>query len=67
MATETNEFIPTRRSLITRLKNWNDQDGWQRFFDTYWRMIYSVARRSGLSDAFHGQGGMVLVHRSKNS
>jgi len=51
MATETNEFIPTRRSLITRLKNWNDQDGWQRFFDTYWRMIYSVARRSGLSDA----------------
>jgi RNA polymerase sigma-70 factor (ECF subfamily) len=51
MATTTNEFIPTRESLLHRLKNWRDERGWQDFFDTYWRLIYSVARRSGLSDA----------------
>jgi RNA polymerase sigma factor (sigma-70 family) len=45
------EFIPTRQSLITRLKHWDDQEGWQRFFDTYGRMLYSIARRSGLTDA----------------
>src|SRR6185295_18148826 len=45
------EFIPTRKSLLTRLKNWDDQEGWRQFFDTYWRLIYSVARRTGLSDA----------------
>ena len=46
-----NEFIPTRRSLLSRLKNWDDQDGWRQFFDTYWRLIYRVAVKAGLSDA----------------
>ena len=45
------EWIPTRRSLLTRLKNWDDQEGWQEFFDTYWRLIYGVARSAGLNDA----------------
>jgi len=45
------EFIPTRRSLLTRLKNWDDQEGWREFFDTYWKLIYSVALKSGFSDA----------------
>ena len=45
------EFIPTRKSLLTRLKNWDDQEGWREFFDTYWKLIYSVALKSGLSDA----------------
>jgi RNA polymerase sigma factor (sigma-70 family) len=44
------EWIPTRRSLLTRLKNWDDQEGWQEFFNTYWRLIYGVARKAGLSD-----------------
>ena len=32
-ATELNarELIPTRHSLITRLKNWEDQEGWKEF------------------------------------
>jgi RNA polymerase sigma-70 factor (ECF subfamily) len=42
------EFIPTRRSLLTRLKHWDDQQGWQEFFDTYWKLLYSVARKAGL-------------------
>lgn len=45
------EFIPTRRSLLTRLKNWDDQEGWRVFFDTYWRLLYGAAVKSGLTDA----------------
>jgi RNA polymerase sigma-70 factor (ECF subfamily) len=33
------------------LKNWKDQSSWQEFFDTYWKLIYGVARKAGLSDA----------------
>jgi RNA polymerase sigma-70 factor (ECF subfamily) len=43
--------IPTRYSLLGRLQNWDDQDSWKDFFDTYWRLIYSVARKSGLTEA----------------
>lgn len=45
-----NDLIPTRWSLVTRLKNWDDQEGWKEFFDTYWKLIYAVALKSGLSD-----------------
>jgi len=45
------EFIPTRRSLLSRLKNWDDQRSWQEFFDTYGRLIYRVAAKAGLTDA----------------
>jgi RNA polymerase sigma factor (sigma-70 family) len=44
-------FIPTRKSLLSRLKNWEDQASWQTFFDTYYRLIYTAALRAGLSDA----------------
>jgi RNA polymerase sigma factor (sigma-70 family) len=40
----------TRRSLVDRLANWDDQRRWQEFFDTYWKLIYSAARQSGLTD-----------------
>jgi RNA polymerase sigma factor (sigma-70 family) len=45
------EMIPTRQSLLSRLKDWNDQEGWKLFFDTYWKLIYHTAVKSGLSDA----------------
>jgi RNA polymerase sigma factor (sigma-70 family) len=45
------ESIPTRESLLGRLKEWDDQDSWRDFYNTYWRLIYSVARKSGLSEA----------------
>jgi RNA polymerase sigma-70 factor (ECF subfamily) len=48
---DTGEFIPTRRSLLSRLKSWEDQDSWRQFFDTYWRLIYRVAIKAGLNDA----------------
>lgn len=44
------ELIPTRASLIHRLKDWRDNSSWREFFDTYWKLIYGVARRAGLSD-----------------
>ena len=45
------ELIPTRRSLLVRLRNWDDQASWKDFFDTYWRLIYGVACKAGLGDA----------------
>jgi RNA polymerase sigma factor (sigma-70 family) len=45
------DSLPTRRSLLTRLRDLNDDASWQTFFDTYWRLIYNVARKSGLADA----------------
>lgn len=46
-----NELIPTRQSLLSRLKDWNDQESWKVFFDTYWKLIYSAAIKAGLTDA----------------
>jgi RNA polymerase sigma factor (sigma-70 family) len=43
------DLIQTRWSLIQRLKNLDDQESWREFFETYWRLIYSVASKSGLT------------------
>ncbi|MBM3833633.1 MAG: sigma-70 family RNA polymerase sigma factor [Verrucomicrobia bacterium] len=51
MAENPDEFIPTRRSLLSRLKDWDDQESWKEFFNTYWKLIYGVAIKSGLTDA----------------
>lgn len=45
------DLIPTRSSLLSRLKNWDDQESWKDFFNTYWRLIYDVAIKAGLSDS----------------
>lgn len=45
------KFIPTRRSLLSRLRSWDNQDSWREFFDTYWHLLYSVATKAGLGDA----------------
>src|SRR2546421_5285618 len=51
MARNSENLLPTRRSLLNRLKNWDDQESWKDFFDTYWKLIYGVAVRAGLTDA----------------
>ena len=48
---EQPSLLATRRSLVDRLADWGDQLRWQEFFDTYSKLIYSAARRSGLTDA----------------
>jgi RNA polymerase sigma factor (sigma-70 family) len=42
--------IPTRSTLLSRLKDFDDDRSWRRFFDTYWKLIYGVALKSGLRD-----------------
>ncbi len=44
------ELHSTRSSLLGRLRDWEDQDSWREFFNTYWKFIYSMGLRSGLSD-----------------
>jgi RNA polymerase sigma factor (sigma-70 family) len=51
MKTVRDELIPTRASLIQRLRSWEDQSSWNDFFNVYWRLIYGVARKAGLNDA----------------
>jgi RNA polymerase sigma-70 factor (ECF subfamily) len=41
-------YEQTRKSLIARLDNWEDRKAWDEFYQTYWRLIYSVAIRAGL-------------------
>ena len=48
---EQPEFIPTRESLLSRLKDRDDAESWREFFERYWRLIYSVARKSGLTES----------------
>lgn len=51
MACLIEDSIPTRYSLLSRLQNWDDQESWKEFFDTYWRLIYSCALKSGLTES----------------
>jgi RNA polymerase sigma-70 factor (ECF subfamily) len=47
---KASELIPTRATLLEKLKNWQNQASWQEFFDTYWQLIYCVARKAGLTE-----------------
>lgn len=40
--------VRTRRSLILKLADWQDQRSWDEFYRTYWRLIYAVAIKAGL-------------------
>jgi RNA polymerase sigma factor (sigma-70 family) len=43
------ELLPTRRSLLSRIKNPEDARSWREFYDTYHRLIRAIAVRAGLS------------------
>jgi len=45
---EASEWLPTRASLLERLRQWSDNASWQEFFDTYWKLIFRTARATGL-------------------
>jgi len=42
--------LRTRASLLERLKDLDDHASWREFYESYYHLIYSVARRSGLSE-----------------
>jgi len=44
-------MMATRHSLVERLVNLEDRQRWGEFFESYWKLIYGVARRAGLGDA----------------
>ena len=46
-AQDSTELLPTRASLLERLRQWSDNASWQEFFDTYWKLIYVTARAAG--------------------
>jgi RNA polymerase sigma-70 factor (ECF subfamily) len=48
---EEKQTIPTRQTLLSRLKDWDDHDSWKEFFDVYWKLIYNAAVKTGLSDS----------------
>lgn len=45
------DSLPTQRTLLSRLRNLDDNESWRRFFDLYWRLLYNFARKSGLDDS----------------
>jgi RNA polymerase sigma-70 factor (ECF subfamily) len=51
MASPEDEMIPTRATLLQRLKNWQDQASWEDFFETYRKLIHRVAIKGGLTEA----------------
>ena len=49
------DLIPTRASLLQRLKDLEDQGSWNEFYEIYHDLIFSVARRAGLSEVEAGE------------
>jgi RNA polymerase sigma factor (sigma-70 family) len=51
MSESGEETDATRATLLARLKDWEDRASWQDFFDTYWKLIFGVARKRGLTES----------------
>ena len=51
MSATNDPFLPTRQSLLERLKRWDDQESWRDFFNTYWGLLYATAIKAGLKDS----------------
>ena len=49
------EPIPTRASLLARLKDLGDQAGWNEFYQLYRDLIFATARRAGLNEQDAGE------------
>ena len=44
------DTLPTRASLLARLRDLTADESWREFFELYWKLIYNAARRHGLDD-----------------
>lgn len=42
--------VATRVSLLRRVCDWRDDASWQEFFNLYWKLIYTLALRAGLTE-----------------
>src|ERR1051325_11906744 len=48
---QNDDTLPTRKTLVKRLKNLEDDQSWRDFFEKYWRLIYAFAVKSGCTNA----------------
>jgi RNA polymerase sigma factor (sigma-70 family) len=48
---ETVSSLRTRPSLLLRVQSWDDRTSWNEFHRLYRKLVYGLARRSGLSHA----------------
>jgi len=51
MTTGSPTSIQTQLSLLSRLRDLDDHESWRTFFDRYWKLIFNVARRTGLDES----------------
>jgi RNA polymerase sigma-70 factor (ECF subfamily) len=49
MSIQPPDSLLTRASLLFRLRDWKDTASWEEFYRLYRKMLYSLARRCGLS------------------
>jgi RNA polymerase sigma factor (sigma-70 family) len=52
MTTGHRTSLQTQASLLSRLRDLDDHESWRTFFNRYWRLIYNVARRTGLDENY---------------
>jgi RNA polymerase sigma factor (sigma-70 family) len=45
------DLLPTRETLLSRLRDLDDNSSWREFFDLYWKLVFNLARKTGLSEA----------------
>ena len=48
---QNDSIFATRSTLLGRLKDLDNQQAWQEFFDVYWVLLFNFARRAGLNEA----------------
>ena len=51
MVFEAPNYNRTRTTMVRGLRDLEDQKVWNRFFESYWKLIYHSARKAGLDDA----------------
>ena len=51
MVFDNPNYNRTRTTMVRGLRDLEDQKVWNRFFESYWKLIYHSARKAGLDDA----------------
>jgi RNA polymerase sigma factor (sigma-70 family) len=50
MAPNWKDLVPTRRSLLSRVKNWEDHKSWDDFYQIYRPLVRDTALKAGLTE-----------------
>ena len=51
MLSDVPDYNRTRTTMVLGLRDLEDQKVWNRFFESYWKLIYHSALKAGLDDA----------------